>query len=66
MILGDDDVLSENVVEEFYKNSNEINELNSNVIRFATVVIDASGKEISKKYTHPKLETGFPFFNTKI
>lgn len=66
MILGDDDVLSENVVEEFYKNSNEINELNSNVIRFATVVIDASGKEISKKYTHPKLETGSDFLIRKF
>lgn len=66
MILGDDDVLSENVVEEFYKNRNEIQSLDSHVIRYASVVIDAMGKEISKTYTHPKLETATDFLMRKI
>ena len=66
LILGDDDVLSDNVVEEFYKNINEINSLESNVIRYATVVIDENGTEISNNYTHPKLETSTDFLMRKI
>ena len=62
MILGDDDVLGVNVVEEFYKNSHEVASENINVIRFATIVINKYGKSLSSIYTHPKLEKPIDFF----
>ena len=40
MILGDDDVLGEKVVEEFYKKKDSVEKLKINVIKYATVVID--------------------------
>ncbi|MDP2088174.1 MAG: glycosyltransferase [Flavobacteriaceae bacterium] len=55
MILGDDDVLSKNVVHEFYNNLNEINEFNINVVKFSTVVIDELGKPISKVFKNNKI-----------
>lgn len=51
MILGDDDVLGENVVEAFYKNYNLLTK-KSNVVRFASVNIDGEGKKTSEIYTH--------------
>lgn len=54
MILGDDDVLGENVVENFYKNLKEI-KLNSNVVRFASCKIDREGIETSSIYYNPKI-----------
>ncbi|MCL9809094.1 glycosyltransferase family 2 protein [Flavobacterium luminosum] len=56
MILGDDDLLGENVVEEFYKNKGLVDSENSNVLKFATVNIDDKGIVISKKYMHPLKE----------
>ncbi|WP_125722357.1 glycosyltransferase [Flavobacterium ustbae] len=52
MILGDDDVLGNNVVEEFYKNFNKFKE-SSNVIRFATVSQNYKKMEVSEVYSHP-------------
>ena len=66
MILGDDDVLGENVVEEFYRNLPEIEEVGSNVIRFATQVIDEEGVAISKVFDHPKLEKATDAFWRKF
>ena len=67
MILGDDDVLGENVVEEFYNNlvSSELEKIK--VVRFASLKIDASDKEISKVYSNPRIEksTDFLFRNTR-
>lgn len=56
MILGDDDYISENYVEEFYKYLPEINEYNIKVIRFASRIIRSPSGTISIKYTHPKIE----------
>lgn len=56
MILGDDDVLSVNVVEAFYESLLEINTKNVNVVRFASQIIDEEGKNVSDIYKHPKLE----------
>jgi glycosyltransferase involved in cell wall biosynthesis len=56
MILGDDDVVGINVVEEFYINLPEIEQQGSNVIRFASQVIDREGKVITDVFVHPKLE----------
>ena len=61
MILGDDDVLGENVVEEFYNNLTQIIKV-SNVVRFATYKINGKSKLVSDVYTHPKIEKSIDFF----
>ncbi|PRZ20084.1 glycosyltransferase [Flavobacterium granuli] len=66
MILGDDDVLGENVVEGFYGNLPEIEQDGINVVRFATRLIDEKGDCISRIYQHPKLEKGLDFFIRKL
>jgi len=66
MILGDDDVLQDNFVAAFYENINEVDVLKINVIRYATVVINENGKEISKIHTHPKSETSVDFLMRKF
>ena len=65
MILGDDDVLGENVVEEFYSNLPEIKNKEINVVRFATQKIDKDGVGFSEIYTHPKLESSVDFLFRK-
>jgi glycosyltransferase involved in cell wall biosynthesis len=55
MILGDDDVLGENVVGAFYENLEEIKTV-SNVLRFASRKIDGDGNETSSIYLNPKVE----------
>lgn len=66
MILGDDDVLSENTVEEFYKNLNTINNNNIKVIRFSSQLIDSESNSYSKVFTHDKIESANMFFYNKI
>ncbi|WP_413999264.1 glycosyltransferase family 2 protein [Flavobacterium sp. W1B] len=65
MILGDDDVLGNNVVESFYNQYIEFNEL-CNVVRFASVVLNEQDHTISKMYEHPRLEKGIDFFIRKL
>lgn len=55
MILGDDDVLGNNVVEEFYKQYKIFNK-KTNVVRFATVTQNYKKKDVSGVYTHPVWE----------
>ncbi|MFV5703594.1 glycosyltransferase family 2 protein [Flavobacterium sp. XS2P12] len=62
MILGDDDVLSSNCISEFYTNLPEINEVNCNVVRFSTEIIDEQSKSTSIRYIHPKIEKATDFF----
>lgn len=52
MVLGDDDVLGENVVESWYQSLIEAEE-KTNVFRFATMIIDSESKSVSAKYNHP-------------
>lgn len=61
MILGDDDVLDNNVVEEFYKNLEEVEDEKINVIRFSTFKIDEKNRIISEVYLHPKIEKATDF-----
>jgi len=61
MILGDDDVLDDNVVEEFYNNLNEIESENINVIRFSTVKMDENNQITTDVYQHPKIEETVDF-----
>lgn len=62
MILGDDDILSPDCIEEFYKNKAEIENYSCSVVRFATIEIDGDDKSISKEYLHPKVEKATDFF----
>lgn len=66
VILGDDDTISANFVDSFYKYLNEVNQLKINVIRYASVVINEYGDLISKKHEHPKLETSTNFLMRKL
>lgn len=56
MILGDDDVLGENVVEEFYK-QHEFFKGKTNVVRFATKIISGENNTVSEVYRHPVWES---------
>lgn len=66
MIFGDDDYLSNNFVASFYTRFYEIEQLKINVVRFATVVINQFGENISKVHTHPKLEKSTDFLMRKL
>lgn len=66
MILGDDDVLDENVIQSFYQNQEQIIKNNIQVVRFATTVINEKDKVISRKFEHPVLETGQDFLVRKF
>jgi glycosyltransferase involved in cell wall biosynthesis len=66
MILGDDDVLAENVVAAFYKNLNKINQEGINVVRFATQIIDEKGEIISTIYFHKVIEKSADFLVKKF
>lgn len=57
MILGDDDVLDENVVSEFYNVTKD----NYNVFRFATQKIDNDSNITSGIYSHPEIEKSSTF-----
>jgi len=61
MILGDDDVLGDNCIAEFYERIDTIKEI-ANVIRFASCNIDENGKEISKVLQNPIIESSLDFF----
>jgi len=66
MILGDDDVLGENAVEEFYKNLPEIEIEKINVVRFSTKIIDEKGEIVTEAYQHPIKEKTTDFLVRKF
>ncbi|HEU4790434.1 MAG TPA: glycosyltransferase family 2 protein [Flavobacterium sp.] len=66
MTLGDDDVLGENVVEEFCENISEIKSEGINVVRFSTQIIDEKGNTISGIYQHPIKEKTTDFLIKKF
>jgi len=66
VVFGDDDCVSENFVEAFYKHLTQINQLKIDVVRYASVVINAFGEQISKIHEHPKLEISTDFLMRKL
>ena len=66
MILGDDDILSENFVEEFYKNLDKANSLDSNVIRFAQRWIDENNEALSPLTDYPEMISPADHIHWKI
>lgn len=65
MILGDDDILSKNVVQEFYNNIDEIETIKINVIRYSTFKIDENDQKTSSKFTNQIIEKSTDFFIKK-
>lgn len=65
MILGDDDVLDDNVIEEFYNNFIFFNTI-SNVIRFSTKLIFENSGLITKSCINPVLESPTDAFYRKF
>jgi len=61
MLLGDDDYLDENVVASWYLNLKKI-ENKTNVVRFATIVINEKNNSISKIHKHPIWESSIDSF----
>jgi hypothetical protein len=66
MILGDDDVLDNNVVQSFYSNLIEIQQEKINVVRFSTHLTDKNSSAISDIYRHPIIEKSTDFIFKKI
>lgn len=64
IILGDDDMLGETVVASWYENYSVFNK-KSNVVRFATKVIDGNSQFISNIFEHPIWEKAFESFYRK-
>lgn len=62
MILGDDDVLASNAVEQFYQH---LETSKATVFRFATQLIDETGKITTDIFTHPENETSVDFIFRK-
>jgi glycosyltransferase involved in cell wall biosynthesis len=65
MLLGDDDLLSENVVKEFYQELSELEKI-SCVVRFASVLINEKSDKISGEFHHPKLEKAIDSYCRKL
>lgn len=66
MILGDDDVLGDNVVDSFYTNLYEVVSCSINVVRFSTIVEQDSLQLKAYKATHPKFEMISDFYYRKF
>ncbi|MAW96663.1 MULTISPECIES: glycosyltransferase [unclassified Leeuwenhoekiella] len=66
MILGDDDLLGPNCVEQFYQRISLIEEKEIKVFRFATQIIDASGQQIGEAHKGHEYENALDFFMRKL
>ncbi|UPT70052.1 MAG: glycosyltransferase family 2 protein [Flavobacterium sp. JAD_PAG50586_2] len=66
MILGDDDTLSENCIETFYKNLKTIENQQINVVRFATKIINEKNESVSDVFRHPQMESSVDFLFRKL
>jgi len=65
MILGDDDIISDNFVAQFYKNLPEIEQNKSNVIKFSQRWIDENGQPFKEYSVQPKLLTALENWKEK-
>ncbi len=65
-ILGDDDKMDPNFVEEFYNNKQEIDSLSINVIRYSSMKINEFDERISGPFLHPKIENSVDFLMRRI
>ncbi len=56
-ILGDDDVISENFVEEFYSAQQDAHHHQSNVIKFSQCWIDQDSKQLNEMTLYPRVSS---------
>lgn len=56
MVLGDDDVLDYNLVEEFYKHLTQVETSEIKVVKYASQLIDEVDRKTSEIYYNPELE----------
>lgn len=66
MILGDDDYLSENIVEEFYKNKEIANIHRINVIKFNSTTVDQNNVIRLEKKIEPLIKSSVNHFFDKF
>lgn len=66
MILGDDDKLSNNFVEAFYSNLNDVEKFKISVIRYASIKINEYDTAFSQTYINPKIEKSIDFLFRKL
>lgn len=66
MILGDDDCLSNNVIEEFYKHQELAQKENISVIKLSSAIIDANSAVQSEKKTEPLIKSVIDHFFDKF
>ncbi|WP_373709605.1 glycosyltransferase [Kaistella sp.] len=65
MLLGDDDMISENLVEDFYENLNEINENNYQLLRANVTEINDVGETL-RSFKYPRTEKAAESYIKKI
>jgi glycosyltransferase involved in cell wall biosynthesis len=65
LLLGDDDVLGEQVVAAFY-NKQTLFQSKSHVIRFATATLFEDSNTLSAVYTHPEWEHAYTSFYRRL
>lgn len=66
MVLCDDDLLELDVIESFYKNLDNLDNNQINVVRFATKVINQKGNLVLKEFiSDNKLESSLSLFEKK-
>lgn len=65
MILGDDDYLSENVVEEFYDNLFLVDEQEANIIRFSQCNVNKDGIKLNNFTKGKKVGKSFDLWKLK-
>ncbi|GGF68768.1 glycosyltransferase family A protein [Wenyingzhuangia marina] len=66
MILGDDDVLQNNFVDEFYKNVKEVNAKAINVVRYASVKTDIALSPMINTVEVAEIENTITFFINRL
>ncbi|KQT15507.1 hypothetical protein ASG31_14695 [Chryseobacterium sp. Leaf404] len=65
-ILGDDDIISENFVEEFYYNIKNAEEQSISVIRVSQALIDENGIQTTEFTVHPTILPAIEAWKSKI
>lgn len=66
MILGDDDILEEEVIADFYRHLPEVDKNEINVVKYSTMLINGSDNLISKIYKYSGIENSIDLYIKKI
>ena len=66
MILGDDDCLSQNAIEDFYKNIGVAEKENISVIKLNSTIVDENNSMMSEKKTEPFIKSAVEHFFDKF